>query len=141
MDSKYDLIVVGAGVVGTFHAYHAAVLGKKVLLLEKDKSPVNATVRNFGMAIVSGMMGQWFDYGVHSTALYKNIQQEFDISVRNNGSLYIASDEDEQQLLHELKAHYDTIGYESGLLSQKEVLKKYTVIRPSYCLEALFFPQ
>ena len=141
MNNKYDLIVIGAGVVGTFHAYHAAIKGKKVLLLEKDKLPVNASVRNFGMAIVSGMSGPSFDYGLQSTVLYKNIQQEFDISVRNNGSLYIASDEDEQQLLHELKAHYDTLGYEAMLLSQQEVLKKYNVIQASYCREALFFPQ
>lgn len=141
MNEKYDLIVVGAGVVGTFHAYYAAARGMKVLLIEKDRQPVNASVRNFGMAIVSGMSGQWFEYGRVSTELYKRIQQEFDISVRNNGSLYIASDDDEQQLLHELKAHYDNIGYEAKLLSQHAVLKRCPSIKASYCREALFFPQ
>lgn len=138
---KYDLIVVGAGVVGTFHAYHAATRGKKVLLLEKDKYPVNASVRNFGMAIVSGMVNRWFDYGVLSTALYKSIQSEFDISVRGNGSIYIASDDDEQTLLNELKTRYDIIGYEAQLLTKNQLLKKYPVLKSSYCREALFFPQ
>lgn len=141
MAFKYDLIVVGAGALGTFHAYHAAAAGKKVLLVEKDQRPVNATVRNFGMVIASGMSGKWFDYGVYGTELYKSIQQRFDISVRNNGSVYIASDDDEQQLIHELKDKYDTNGYESQLLSQKQLLAKYPSLKASYCREALYFPQ
>lgn len=141
MASKYDLIVVGAGALGTFHAYHAAAAGKKVLLVEKDQRPVNATVRNFGMVIASGMAGKWFDYGVYGTELYKSIQQKFDVSVRNNGSVYIASDDDEQQLIHELKARYDAIGYASELLSKEQILSKYPALKASYCREALYFPQ
>lgn len=30
MDQSYDLIVVGGGVLGTFHAYHALQAGLKV---------------------------------------------------------------------------------------------------------------
>lgn len=141
MVTKYDLIVVGAGALGTFHAFHAAAAGKRVLLLEKDHRPVNATVRNFGMVIASGMSGKWFDYGVYGTGLYNSIQQRFDVSVRNNGSVYIASDHDEQQLLHELKATYDTKGYEAELLSQTQLLAKYPAMKASYCREALYFPQ
>lgn len=141
MTDKYDLIVIGSGVTGTFHAYHAAALGKKVLVIEKDQRPVNATVRNFGMVIPSGMSGKWFDYGVYSTGLYKSIQERFDVSVRNNGSVYIASDPDEQRLIHELKAKYDTIGYDAELLSQKAISEKYPALKSSYCKEALYFPQ
>jgi glycine/D-amino acid oxidase-like deaminating enzyme len=63
---KSDLIVVGGGILGTFHAWHAAALGKKVLLIEKDQYPVNATVRNFGQVVPSGMAADWFQYGVHA---------------------------------------------------------------------------
>ena len=45
MKSHFDLIVVGGGIMGTFHAYHAAQRNKSVLLLEKDNFPVGATVR------------------------------------------------------------------------------------------------
>lgn len=137
---NYDLIVIGSGAIGTFHAYYAASLGKSVLMLEKDARPVNATVRNFGMVIPSGMDGRWFGYGCSSTQLYKEIQQQFDISVRNNGTVYIASDEGEQTLLHELKARYDNMGYPCEMLPAKAVVEKYPAIRPSYAREALFFP-
>lgn len=138
---KYDLVVIGGGVLGTFHAYHALLMGKKVLQLEKDNYPVGATVRNFGQVVASGMSKEWFDYGVRSTEIYQQIQQEFDITVRKNGSVYIASDPDEQLLIHELSAHYDTHGYAHEMLSKKEVLKKYTSVKESYAKEAIFFEQ
>lgn len=141
MESKFDLIVIGGGILGTFHAYHALQAGKKVLLLEKDNYPVGATVRNFGQVVPSGMTGEWFEYGVHSLDIYRRIQEELDISVRNNGSVYIASDADEQTLIHELKAWYDTKGYEAQLLSKAEVLKRYPAVRDTYVKEAILFPQ
>lgn len=138
---KYDLIVVGGGILGTFHAYHALLLGKKVLQLEKDNYPVGATVRNFGQVIPSGMTGEWFDYGVRSVEIYQEIQKEFDLSIRKNGSVYIASDADEQTLINELNDHYDTLGYAHSLLSKAQILKKYSSIKASYAKEALFFEE
>ncbi len=138
---KFDLIVVGAGVLGTFHTYHAAALGKKVLHIEKDQYPVNATVRNFGQVVPSGMPSSWFQYGVYSTQLYNKIQSEFDISIRNNGSVYIASDEAEQQLIHELRRIMDDRGYEAHLLTQQQCIEKWPALKASYCREGLFFPQ
>lgn len=138
---KFDLIVIGAGVLGTFHTYHAAALGKKVLHIEKDQYPVNATVRNFGQVVPSGMSADWFQYGVYSTLLYTKIQSEFDISIRKNGSVYIASDEEEQQLIHELKAIMDARGYQAHLLSQQQCLEKWPALKANYCREGLFFPQ
>ncbi|RZL13493.1 MAG: FAD-dependent oxidoreductase, partial [Hymenobacter sp.] len=55
MHNSYDLIVVGAGALGAFHTYFALQQGLKVLLLEKDARPMEATVRNFGQIITSGM--------------------------------------------------------------------------------------
>lgn len=137
----YDLIVVGSGVLGTFHAIHAARMGKKVLLTEKDQYPVNATVRNFGQVVPSGMASDWFPYALRATELYKEIQQEFDISVRNNGTLYIPSDQEELQLILELKTKMDQLDYESVLLSSSDCLAKYPALKKEYCKGGLFFPQ
>jgi FAD dependent oxidoreductase TIGR03364 len=138
---NFDLIIIGSGVLGTFHAYHASKLGKKVLLVEKDQYPIQATVRNFGQVVPSGMGKEWFDFGLRGTELYKNIQSEFDISVRNNGSVYIASDQDEQQLIHELKKEMDSRGHEAQLLTTEQCLTKWPSLKKEYCMEGLFFPQ
>lgn len=141
MKSQYDLIVVGAGVLGTFHAIHAARLGKTVLLTEKDQYPVNATVRNFGQAVPSGMSSDWLDYARRSTELYKEIQNESDISVRNNGTVYLSSDPDELQLIHELKERMDSVDYEAQLLSAADCRIKWPSLTKEYCNGGIFFPQ
>lgn len=137
----YDLIVVGSGILGTFHAYHAAKAGKRVLLLEKDGYPVGATVRNFGQVVPSGLAGRWFDYGRRSLEIYKDIQREVDLTVRENGSVYVASDEGEWTLLNE---HYDFCrreGYACELLTKAQCLTEYPSLRPEYVVGALYFPE
>ncbi|MBC7568923.1 MAG: TIGR03364 family FAD-dependent oxidoreductase [Spirosoma sp.] len=137
----YDLIVVGAGVLGTFHAYNAAKAGQRVLLLDKDRYPVGATVRNFGQVVPSGLAGRWFDYGRRSLEIYREIQQQTDITIRQNGTIYIASDDDEWTLANELYDRYQHIGYESALLTKTQCLDKYPSLRPDYVRGGIFFPQ
>lgn len=139
---KYDLAIVGGGVLGTFHAYHAALLGLKVIVLEKDLFPMEASVRNFGQVVPSGFaIGKWHHYGRYSTQLYKSFQEKFDIGIRNNGSTYIASSEDEMQLLLELQANFKLADYDSNLLSKEELLAKYPSVDSNYAVGALEFPQ
>jgi FAD dependent oxidoreductase TIGR03364 len=137
----YDLIVIGAGVLGTFHAYHAAKAGQRVLLLEKDRYPVGATVRNFGQVVPSGLAGCWFDYGRRSLEIYEDIQQEIDLTIRQNGTVYIASDEAEWTLANELHDRYAKLGYASEMLSNAQCLTKYPSLQPDYVRGAIFFPQ
>ncbi|RZL51034.1 MAG: TIGR03364 family FAD-dependent oxidoreductase [Pedobacter sp.] len=141
MEKKYDIIIVGGGVIGTFHAYHALTQGLSVLQLEKDNFPVGSTVRNFGQVVPSGMEGKWFEYGVDSTAIYKYIQSKSDISVRQHGSLYIASDEDEVILINELKQHYDCMGYTCNYLEANALIAKYPTLKKHYAKAAIFFPE
>ena len=141
MNSTYDLIVVGGGVLGTFHAYYAAQKGLRVLVVERDKQPSSATVRNFGQVVPSGMNTKWQNYGRESLQVYKEIQAKFDISVRNNGSVYLASNEEELTLLEELYHINRGNGYASHLLTKTECLDRYAGIRASYVKGGLFFPE
>jgi len=50
----FDLIVVGAGIVGLAHAYTAARRGLKVCVVERDAACVGASIRNFGFITVTG---------------------------------------------------------------------------------------
>lgn len=137
----FDLIIIGAGALGTFHAYHALRAGKKVLLLEKDHAPNEATVRNFGQVVPSGMPGGiWRRRGIESTRIYKEIQQEYDISVRANGSIYVASDPQEMGLLEELHSIMREEGYPSELWSADKCMERYPALKPTYCIAGLFFP-
>ncbi|MEG2102187.1 MAG: TIGR03364 family FAD-dependent oxidoreductase [Flavobacterium sp.] len=141
MNTKYDLIVIGGGVLGTFHAYHALQKGLKVAIIEKDKLPVSATVRNFGQVVPSGMDTKWQNYGRESLKIYNDIQSQFDISIRKNGSVYLASNDEEVQLIEELSIINKNNGYESLLLTKEQCLEKYPGLRNDYVKAGLYFPE
>ncbi|MET3539151.1 TIGR03364 family FAD-dependent oxidoreductase [Chryseobacterium limigenitum] len=141
MTAKFDLIVVGGGILGTFHAYHALKRGLKVALIEKNSLPQGATVRNFGQVVPSGMDLKWQNFGRESLSIYKELQAETDLTVRENGSVYIASNDEEMQLIHELHEINKNNNYESALLSKNDCIKKFDGLRSDYCKGGLFFPQ
>lgn len=54
---RFDVIVVGAGILGLAHAYTAARRGLRVCVVERDAACVGASVRNFGFITVTGQSG------------------------------------------------------------------------------------
>ncbi|GGM68992.1 TIGR03364 family FAD-dependent oxidoreductase [Dactylosporangium sucinum] len=48
------IVIVGGGVLGTMHAWHAAQRGHEVVHLEREAEARGASVRNFGLVWVSG---------------------------------------------------------------------------------------
>ena len=139
-DNQSDLLIVGGGILGTFHAYHALARGLKVILLEKDGQPKGATVRNFGQVVPSGLDKTWQPIGRESLKIYKELQSQFDLSVRNLGTVYIASDEEEQTLLEELYATNKENDYSSQLLNADACIQKFPTLRNDYCRAGLYFP-
>ena len=142
MENSYDLIVVGAGALGAFHAYFALQRGLSVLLLEKDARPGEATVRNFGQIVPSGMAeGEWFDHARRTLATYKAIQAECDLSIRPTGAVYLASSAPELAVLEEKHARYRAMGYASRLLTTAQCRQRLPAVRADYCTGALLFEQ
>lgn len=52
--TRFDLIVVGAGIVGLAHALLGARAGLRVAVLERDAAAIGASIRNFGFITVTG---------------------------------------------------------------------------------------
>jgi D-hydroxyproline dehydrogenase subunit beta len=137
---KYDLIIVGAGIMGSFHAFHAAKMGKKVLLLEKDNTPVGSTIQNFGQIVPSGLDPHWSKYGLKTLQVFNELQVFPAFTLVKNGSLYIASDSDEQTLINELEIAHASTNNPGELLSKNTTLNLYKDLKESYVKEALFYP-
>ncbi|HLZ55546.1 MAG TPA: TIGR03364 family FAD-dependent oxidoreductase [Ktedonosporobacter sp.] len=135
-----DIIVVGAGILGTFHAYFAAQKGYKTILLERNAYPSDASTRNFGMVVRSIVEtdSEWATFARDTAEIYRAIQQEQDISVKRRGSLYLASTETERVVLQEFAQAYGE-SYQCSYLEAEEALARYPFVQASYCTGALLF--
>lgn len=139
---KYDLVIVGGGIIGTFCAFHALKKKKSVLLLEKDEVPYEASFRNFGQGVPSGQaLDTWFEFGRKSLKIYKELQQEVDISLVANGSWYVASDDQEAALLEEMSSLMNERNYTNRLYTASDCLEINPHFKKEYVKAGLFFPE
>jgi FAD dependent oxidoreductase TIGR03364 len=138
---KTDLIIIGGGILGTFHAYWALQRGFSVRIFEKNNRPRGATVRNFGQIVPSGMDHKWQNYGRRSLDIYKNLDQQIGLGIQYQGSTYIASDSEEWTLLQELYEINQAQEYSSVLWAAEQCQQQIPNLKSTYCKGALFFPQ
>jgi FAD dependent oxidoreductase TIGR03364 len=137
-----DVMVIGAGVMGTFHAYFAAKRGPRTLLIERNAVPADASTRNFGMVARTLVhpASEWAPVAAATAEVYREVQRRVDISVRQNGSIYIAGTEAEDTVLREFAAGPGAAAYPCTYLEREEALARFPVIQADYCRGVLLFP-
>ncbi len=83
------VIVVGAGVVGTMHAWHAMERGHEVVQIERETEARGASLRNFGQIWVSGRAGgEELETALRARELWEEIGGRIPaLGFRPNGSL------------------------------------------------------
>ncbi|MBV8079233.1 MAG: TIGR03364 family FAD-dependent oxidoreductase [Actinobacteria bacterium] len=102
-------VVVGAGVVGSFHAYFALRRGYEVVHVERELTARGASVRNFGLVWVSGRrVGEELEFALRSRALWEEVADDVPgFGFRANGSLTVARDDAEARVLEEVATRGD----------------------------------
>jgi FAD dependent oxidoreductase TIGR03364 len=140
MEKEFDFAIVGGGIMGTSFAYHLLKRGYSVALFDKNYTPTEASVRNFGQVVPSGFGAEWQKYGIASMEIYRSIQKEAQLDLNEEGSLYIASNEEEIRLIEELNAINQLNQYDSIILDTSDINKLYPEIKQSYAKAALHFP-
>lgn len=100
MTNHNDLLIIGAGILGLSHAYAAAKRGLKVKVFERSATPLGASVRNFGQALVTGQPpGPMLDLARESYDIWGQWAQLAGIQLKRNGSYLFARTEAEEHLL------------------------------------------
>lgn len=139
---RYDLIIIGSGVMGSFHAYHALNLGKKVLLIDRNNKSNQASVRNFGQAVISGLsLNEWHGYGRKALEILLDLKKKANLPIRQNGSFYIANTPGELAVLEELHQRFVDLDYPCELWDKSTVLRNQPAVQSDYALGALVFKQ
>jgi FAD dependent oxidoreductase TIGR03364 len=83
---EYDLAVVGAGIVGLAHAYAAAKLGARVVVIERDLAANGASIRNFGFITITGQArGDVWRLAMRSRDLWAEIAPAAGVPIEHHG--------------------------------------------------------
>jgi FAD dependent oxidoreductase TIGR03364 len=102
MKARYDVAVVGAGIVGLAHAYHLARRGRRVVVFERGPRSRGASVRNFGMLWPIGQPpGPLYRMARRSLEIWLEVLAASGLWHDRAGSLHLAYHEDEEQVLRE----------------------------------------
>lgn len=140
MQANWDLIVIGAGVLGTFHAYHAARAGWRVLLLERNRWPGDASVRNFGTLMAGSLCGEWRHRGLESIATYRELAPLAGFDFTPSGSLYHGTTATEAMVMEDFARLAPPEGSRCELLEISQALKLNPFINQRSVCRTLFFP-
>jgi FAD dependent oxidoreductase TIGR03364 len=103
------IVVVGGGVLGTMHAWHAAHRGHQVVQIEREAEARGASVRNFGLVWVGGRAaGAELDTAVRARELWAGIGAAVPgIGFRPNGSLTVLRTKSEYAVAEDMAGRAD----------------------------------
>ncbi|MBP6899903.1 MAG: TIGR03364 family FAD-dependent oxidoreductase [Burkholderiaceae bacterium] len=85
-EGPFDLLVVGAGIVGLAHALAGVRRGWRVAVVERDARCVGASVRNFGFVTVSGQGAQAWPRARRSREVWAELAPAAGIAVLQQGA-------------------------------------------------------
>ncbi len=128
--NKYDIAIVGGGIVGLAMAHAAGKRGKSVVVFERHPQAAGASVRNFGMVWPIGQpAGHLYDRAMRSREQWLSISRKTGMWARSTGSLHLAYHDDEMAVLEEFVEMNRGAGYRCQLVTPKEARSLSTVAR------------
>jgi FAD dependent oxidoreductase TIGR03364 len=139
MTKTYDLAVVGAGILGLAHAYAAARLGKRVVVIERDGRANGASIRNFGFVTVTGQnRGETWRRARRSRDVWAEIAAQSGIVIEQTGLLLTMR---RAESLHIAEAFLKTeMGEGCALLDRPQLLARLPQAQATDVQAALWSP-
>ena len=143
MKNYHDVLIVGAGVIGTLIARELSKYSSDVVILDKNNDAGDATSSANSAIIHSGYDPEpgslKAKFNVLGNAKYPKLVEELDVPFIQCGSLTIALEDEQLAILESLKERSRINGVEVKLLNREEVLQMEPNINPEV-KGALFAP-
>ncbi|GAC1644857.1 MAG: TIGR03364 family FAD-dependent oxidoreductase [Herpetosiphon sp.] len=134
-----DVAIVGAGIVGLAHAYALAKQGRKVVVFERNKRAVGASIRNFGLIWPIGQAtGAMRERALRSREVWLEVAPQAGLWCAATGSLHLAYQRDEYDVLVEYFETTPEAATTCALLKPEEVARKSQIARQTGLLGGLW---
>lgn len=120
----FDLVVVGAGIVGLAHALAASRRGLRVAVVDREARAVGASVRNFGFVTVTGQQaGACWRRAMRSRDVWLEVAPKAGIAVEAEG-LFVAARRREAMAVLEAFAQ-TAMGQGCALLDETQARRRF----------------
>jgi glycine/D-amino acid oxidase-like deaminating enzyme len=102
-NSQYELVIVGAGVVGMGAAIAAQKQGiKKILIIDRHQACTGASIRNFGFITITGLRQKIMqERSLRSREIWLDIIKKAKININHRGLYLIAQHKESIPVLEE----------------------------------------
>ena len=141
MSLKQKIGIVGAGIVGLSHAWSAAKRGHSVTVYERTPKAYGASIRNFGMVWPIGLPhGKLYQIALESRDYWLELQKKAGIWINPCGSMHLAHEDDEWEVLQEFANIAPNLGYNCNVININQIIKKCPSINTKKLKGALWSP-
>lgn len=132
---KFDLAIVGSGIVGLAHAALAMDLGMRVVVIERHDHPVGASIRNFGHVGITAQNDQGLAFAQAGRRHWLDFAARAGFWIGEAGTLVVARADDEMELLEEFAQQR---GGSVQMLDRSDVRRQASIVQPALLGGALF---
>ncbi len=146
MDMKqntYDVLIIGAGVIGGLIARELSKYALDILIIDKENDVCNGT-----SAANSAIVHAGYDprpgslkarFNVEAVPMYKTLCEDLDVEFKTIGSLIVAREESDFEKLYALEERAKVNGVKVKVLTKQETLKMEPNLNP-HVAGALYAP-
>lgn len=139
--TRADVAVVGGGILGLAHAYHAAKAGRRVVLFERSPRAMGASIRNFGMVWPMGQpAGKMHQMAMTSRSHWLDVIAAAKLPHYPTGSLHVVYRDDEATVAQEFAALAPAQGFDVTWLTPAQVLERSPAVVADGLLGGLWSP-
>ncbi len=142
MDSSFDVVIIGGGIVGSSAAYFLSKAGQRVAMVEKGRIAGEQSSRNWGAVRVQGRHRAEVPIMLDSLEIWKELKTELGecVNFTQQGQMLVAYGHKQLAGFEETLTVAKEFGIPSRILTPGEIHDLLPHYRSETCVGALFNP-
>lgn len=131
---KYDVVILGGGIIGLSCAYYLTLKNKKIALVEKNQIGSGASGSCDDMILLqSKKPGKNLELAIESLNLYKGLSKElnYEIGFHNRGGMILIDKKEHLSFMENYVIQQKKYGLDIELIDKKDIKKYHPYVKDS----------